>query len=68
MHRALAAVGLFGACLVACSKPLIVMQNPQTGQTVNCTSPLYFQGSVADQLRENECVQSFQRQGYLRQP
>ena len=60
---------MFALCAVtmaACSGG-VVMQNPTTGQTVECGP--YFRGgihAVAAVERERMCVQDFKAQGYVR--
>jgi hypothetical protein len=61
-------VGLVAVLLAGCagSNPWVVqMKHPETGQTAQCGPyPLTAAGAIFQQT----CVQSFERQGYLRLP
>ncbi len=50
--------------LAACTAP-ITMQNPKTGQKVQCES---YMDNLAAAQREAQCISDYQRQGFERIP
>jgi hypothetical protein len=55
-----------GAC--AQTDP-VHLKNPQTGQEVTCGPyPFYPLRASAGAQQESQCIQDFERQGFLRQP
>lgn len=55
--------------LSGCTTTAVILRHPMTGKTASCgpydARPLSLMGSA---LRETQCIQDFQRQGYERAP
>ena len=60
-HALLATVVALGACTEA-----VILRHPETGNTVKCGP--YSESSVANSMREVQCIQDYKEQGYMRVP
>lgn len=69
MRRMMVLLAVIVAMVAGCMTSPVTLRHAQTGQTVKC-GPYRAFGDFAlpSALRESQCIQDFQRQGYERVP